>query len=130
MMIGLPAMVKPGVWKPRMFEKLPSWKMKTSAPNEAVIESSVISTALIGITTEPNSRKRMNALAPSVRAIAHGIVADWLSMKSLPWAASPPTWAVTPSTAMPRTAGMTAVPAGLTGESGLIASRRTVSPRM
>ena len=47
-----------------------------------VIESSVMITALIGITTDPNRKNRITALAPRVRAIAHGIVADWLAMKS------------------------------------------------
>jgi hypothetical protein len=130
MMIGLPATVNPGDWNPRTPDRLPSWKIQTSAPKEAVIESSVMITALIGMTTEPNSRNRITALAPRVSAIAYGIVADWLVMKSLPWAASPPTWAVTPSTDTPRTSGITAVPAGVTGEIGLIASSRTVEPRM
>ena len=65
--------------------------MNTRAPNEAVIESRVMITALIGITTEPNRKNRISALAPSVRAIAYGIVADWLAMKSWPVAARPPT---------------------------------------
>jgi hypothetical protein len=58
--------------------------MNTRAPNEAVIERSVMITALTGITTEPNRRNRITALAPSVSAIAHGMVSDWLAMKSLP----------------------------------------------
>ncbi len=44
--------------------------MNTSAPNEAVIDSSVMITALIGMTTDPNSRNRISALAPSVSAMA------------------------------------------------------------
>ena len=69
MMIGLPAMVNPGDSKPRTSEKLPSWKMNTRAPNEAVIDSRVMITALIGMTTEPNSRNRISALAPRVSPI-------------------------------------------------------------
>ncbi len=97
MMIGLPATVNPGETKPSGPEKLPSWKMNTRAPNEAVIDSRVMITALIGMTTEPNSRNRMIALAPRVSPIAYGTVAAWLAMKSEPSAARPPTWVVTPS---------------------------------
>ena len=68
--------------------------MNTRAPNEAVIDSSVMITALIGMTTDPNSRNRIRALAPRVSAIAYGMVADWLAMKSCPSAASPPTCVV------------------------------------
>ena len=124
MMIGLPATVNPGDSKPSTFPKLPSWKMKTRAPNDAVIESSVMITALIGITTEPNSRNRISALAPRVQAIAYGIVADWLAMKSSPCAASPPTSADTPATSTSRTSGTTSMPSGLSGASGLIAANR------
>ena len=34
----------------------PCWKIHTSAPNEAVIESTSVTTALMGSTTEPSSR--------------------------------------------------------------------------
>ena len=67
---------------------------------------------------------------PRVQAIAYGIVADWLAMKSWPCAARPPTSVVTPSTSTSRTSGTTSMPAGLSGASGLIAARRTVEPRM
>ena len=70
MMIGLPATVNPGETKPRTPEKLPSWKMNTRAPNDAVIESRVMITALIGMTTEPNSRNRITALAVRVSPMA------------------------------------------------------------
>jgi len=76
MMIGLPATVNPGLVNPSTLEKLPSWKMKTSAPKDAVIESSVMITALIGMTIDPNRRNRITALAPSVSAMAYGIVSD------------------------------------------------------
>ena len=42
---------------------MPSWKIQTSAPKLALIDSSVMITALIGMTTEPNSRNRITALA-------------------------------------------------------------------
>ena len=40
---------------------MPSWKIQTSAPKLAVIDSRVMITALIGMTTEPNSRNRIDA---------------------------------------------------------------------
>ncbi len=82
MMIGLPAIVKPGEVKPRTFERLPSWKIQTSAPKLAEIDRRVITTALAGMTTEPNSRYRISALARSVAPTAYGIVDAWLVMKS------------------------------------------------
>jgi hypothetical protein len=75
-------------------------------------------TALIGMTTDPKSRNRITALAPSVSAMAYGIVSAWLSMKSWPLAARPPTCVVTPSTATARTPVTTAVPSGETGRAG------------
>ncbi len=51
-------------------------------------------------------------------------------MKSWPLAASPPTCVVTPSTRTSRTPTTTSVPCGESGASGLIASSRTVEPRM
>src|SRR3954452_24885211 len=130
MMIGLPAIVNPGDVKPRTFDRLPSWKIQTRAPKLALIESSVMTTALSGMTTGPKSRNRITALAIRVTPTAHGTVDAWLVMKSWPSAARPPTAALTPSTCTARTAGTTLPPAGLTGSIGLIASRRTVEPRM
>ena len=69
MMIGLPAMVYPsGSNVERGRTRLPSWKIQTSAPKLAVIDSRVMITALIGMTIEPNSRNRITALAMSVTA--------------------------------------------------------------
>ena len=82
MMIGLPAMVVPMDWKPRMFERLPSWKIQTSAPKLALTESSVMTTALSGITIEPKRRNRTTALARSVMPTAHGIRSLWAARKS------------------------------------------------
>ena len=67
--------------------------------------------------------------APLKEQAVTAIVFDWLTMKSCPSAASPPTWVLTPSTATARTSGTTSVPAGLRGASGLIASSRTTEPR-
>ena len=72
MMIGLPAMVYPSGSKLSRFERLPSWKIQTSAPKLAVIESRVMITALIGMASEPNSRNRITPLASSVSPTAYG----------------------------------------------------------
>ena len=49
---------------------MPSWKIQTSAPKLALIESSVMTTAFSGITIDPNSRNRISALATSVTPTA------------------------------------------------------------
>ena len=82
MMIGLPAIVNPGDWKPSTLPRLPSWKIHTRAPKLAVIESSVMTTALIGMASDPNSRNRIAALASSVTPTAHGIVLACATVKS------------------------------------------------
>ncbi len=91
MMIGLPAMVYPSGSKFSRPDRLPSWKIQTSAPKLAVIESRVMITALTGMTTEPKSRNRISALAMSVRPTAYGARSPCDTRKSWPWAALPPT---------------------------------------
>ena len=71
--IGTIAMVKPGDSKPRMPDRLPSWKIQTRAPKLALIESSVMTTALSGMATDPNRRNRTIALTMSVVPMASGI---------------------------------------------------------
>ena len=61
MMIGLPAMVYPSGSNARTFERLPSWKIQTSAPKLALIDSRVMITALTGMISEPKSRNRISA---------------------------------------------------------------------
>ena len=46
-----------------------------------------MTTALSGITTEPNSRNRIRPLAKRVTPTAHGTVSPWLTRKSWPSAA-------------------------------------------
>jgi hypothetical protein len=111
---------------------LPSWKIQTSAPNDAVSESSVMTTALIGIAIEPKRKKRISAMARSVVPTAHGSRSDWLTRKSSPIAADPPIWTLSiPAIGgSARTRVITAVPAGAVDLKGLIASSRTVEPLM
>ncbi len=109
---------------------MPSWKIQTSAPKLAVIESRVMITALIGMTIEPNSRNRISALATSVSVTAYGARSACETRKSWPVAALPPTWVVMPDPASTaRMTGIMSVAAGTDGDRGLIASRRTVLPR-
>ena len=70
MMIGLPAIVYPSGVKLSASAKWPSWKIQTSAPKLALIDRRVMITALIGMTTDPNSRNRTNPLATRVNPIA------------------------------------------------------------
>ena len=132
MITGLPAIVNPIGVKCRISWRLPSWKIHTSAPKLADSDSSVMTTALSGITSEPKSRNRITAEARRVVATAHGIRSFWLARKSSAMAATPPTWIfeMPAPTATARTCGTTAVPAGVAGSSGLMASRRTRPARM
>ena len=55
---GSPAGVvstNPSGWKPSGADRLPSWKIQTSAPNEATIDSVFMTSALSGRTTERSS---------------------------------------------------------------------------
>ena len=67
--------MNPGEVKPRTFDRLPSWKIQTRAPKLAVIERRVITIALSGMTSEPNSRNRIRPLARRVMPTAYGTVA-------------------------------------------------------
>ena len=81
---------------------MPSWKIQTSAPKLALIESRVMITALTGMTTEPNSRNRISALASSVSPTAYGARSACEARKSCPVAALPPTWVVMPGAGVDR----------------------------
>ena len=109
---------------------MPSWKIQTSAPKLAVIDSRVMMMALIGMTTEPNSRNRITPLARSVSPTAYGARSACETRKSWPIAALPPTWVVLPAPgSMARITGIRSVASGRDGGSGLMASSRTVEPR-
>ena len=58
--------------------------------------------ALIGITTDPNSRNRIKPLANSVSPTAYGARSACEIRKSWPIAALPPTWVVMPVPASSR----------------------------
>ena len=66
------ASTKPVGVKSRNPDRWPSWKIHTSAPNEAPSDSTFMSTALTGSTTEPNARNSStNVVATTISAI-HG----------------------------------------------------------
>ena len=57
-MTGWVVSTKPSGWKPRGADRLPSWKIQTSAPKLATIDSVFITSALAGSTTERSSTNR------------------------------------------------------------------------
>jgi len=59
--------------KPRSDDPCPSWKTNTSAPNDALIDSRFITTALRGSTTEPSSTKSTIIVASITNATACGV---------------------------------------------------------
>ena len=56
MRIGWVASMKPVGVKSSSPDRWPSWKIQTSAPNEAPSDSTFITSALTGSTTEPKAR--------------------------------------------------------------------------
>jgi len=72
-------------------DRCPHWKTQTITPNVAESESTFITIALTGSTTEPNARNsRMNVASAVSRAI-HGRVAPRLDSSSTSSAVAPPT---------------------------------------
>ena len=54
-MTGRVVSTNPSGWNPRSADRLPSWKIQTSAPKLAVIDSVFMTSALAGSTTERSS---------------------------------------------------------------------------
>ena len=71
--------------------------MKTSAPKLALMLIRLISTALIGRKTDPKVRNRTSAVTSITIAIAHGIDALKLAMKSADRDGRPPVSTCAPS---------------------------------
>src|SRR5438093_12704246 len=78
MITGRVGSMGPGV-KPSCAAKWPSWKIQTSAPNDAEIESRFMTTALSGRITDPRRRKSTSIVAATMYASAAGV---WGAMKS------------------------------------------------
>ena len=130
MMIGIPATVNPGDWNASGPDRLPSWKIQTSAPKLAVADRSVIRTALSGRTADPKSRKRISAVASIVQPTAKGRRSACPARKSDPSAAVPPSAVrvIGASMGSARIRGTIEVASGREATYGLIASMRTVFP--
>ena len=89
--IGWVASMNPVGVKFRNPDRWPSWKIQTSAPNEAPIDSTFMISALTGSTTEPKARNSStNVVATTISAI-HGSSAPRLSSRSVSTALCPPT---------------------------------------
>src|ERR687896_399659 len=82
MRIGVEATTVPEGSKSSNPDRFPSWKIQTSAPKLAVIDSRLIRIALIGRKIDPNVRKRTAPVTPTTMATAHGTEAVKLAMKS------------------------------------------------
>ncbi len=77
-------------------DRCPSWKIQTIAPNEAVSDSTFISSALTGSTTEPNARNSSSTVAPATISAMYGSSRPRLPSRSDSTAVSPPTSTLPP----------------------------------
>ncbi|WP_207232299.1 hypothetical protein [Micromonospora kangleipakensis] len=86
--------MKPIGVKPSRSDRCPSWKIQTTTPNEAPMESRFISTGLTGSNTEPKARKSSSRVAPALSSAIQGSRSPRLSSRSrsvrtTSWATSP-----------------------------------------
>ena len=81
----------PVLVKPSSDDRWPSWKIQTTAPKDAVSDSTFITTALTGSTTEPKARNSRTRVTPTTNRPIHGRVAPRLASRSRRSAARPPT---------------------------------------
>ena len=98
--IGWVASIAPVLVKPSSDDRWPSWKIHTRAPKDAESDSTFITTALSGSTTEPNARNSSTRVTPTTNSPIHGSVEPRLASRSRRSAARPPT-----STSAPAGAG-------------------------
>ena len=77
--------------KPSSPDRCPSWKIHTSAPTDAVSDSTFITIALSGSSTEPNARNSSTKVTRPTKAAIHGRMRPRLPSRSTSWAVSPPT---------------------------------------
>ena len=107
MRIRLVGSRKPVEVKPSRSARCPSWKIQTTTPNDAPIEMTFISIALIGSTTEPKARNSSrNVIAPAISSAIQGSRSPRLSSWSRSAAGRPPT-----STSAPAGAGSSRIAA-------------------
>ena len=72
-------------------DRFPSWNTQTSTPSDAASESKLVSSALIGITTEPVMRNSSTNVAKITIPAAHGSP----SMSAVAKSSWPAAWPVT-----------------------------------
>ena len=58
--------------KPSRWERWPSWKIQTTTPNDAPIDTRFITTALTGSSTDPNARNNRTRVTVAMIAAIHG----------------------------------------------------------
>ena len=131
MRIGVEATIVPDGSKSSSPDRLPSWKIQISAPKLAVMDSRLMSTALIGRRTDPNVRKRTMAVTPMTIAMAHGTDCVKLAMKSCERDERPPvrTSSLPSGAGVARTSSTTARPSLESGSAVLNTSSRLTSSR-
>src|SRR4051812_23576158 len=86
----------PSGWNPSGPDRLPSWKIQTSAPNDATIESVFITSALIGRTAERSSTNSTRYVVTTMNSAVRGKSAAIRLTTSVTSAAPPPTRTVVP----------------------------------
>ena len=72
-------------------DRWPSWKIQTITPNVADRDSTFITIALSGSTTEPNARNSSTNVARHMTSAIHGRVWPRLDSSSTSCAVTPPT---------------------------------------
>src|SRR5680860_366717 len=82
---------EPGDSKPNRFSRWPSAKIQVTTPNDAVIDTAFISTALSGSTIDPNARNRRISITPTTMRPIHGRWSPTDPSRSTLSAVSPPT---------------------------------------
>ncbi len=78
-------------------DRCPHWNTHTITPNVAVSDSTFITIAFTGSTTEPNARNSSRNVAPAITRAIHGSTDDRLDSSSASWAVWPPISACAPA---------------------------------
>src|SRR5579862_788715 len=73
------------------FDPCPDWNTHTMAPNVAVSESKLSTTALVGTSRLPNMRNKVMNVTSATIPSAHGTLAKMAALESTSWAADPVT---------------------------------------
>ncbi len=85
------ASMDPVAVNPSAEARFPSWKAHTITPNEAPMDSTFISSALTGSTSDPNAANSSTIVTDPTTSAIHGSRASRLSWRSSCAAVAPPT---------------------------------------